>query len=68
MFTEGAIVTLVVFASLFLRWVSDTELRQSLVDSGHDPEIAVRAARYRRRRLATDSVHEAGISEGTRPV
>ena len=51
MFTEGAIVTLVVFAWLFLRWTREAELRQSLLDRGHDPRAAVRAARYGRRRL-----------------
>ncbi len=55
MFTEGAIVTLVVFAWLFLRWVGDAELRQSLVDRGHDPAIALRAARYHRRRLPAEA-------------
>ncbi len=51
MFIEGAIVTLVVFAWLFLRWTREAELRQSLLDGGHEPVAAARAARYGRRRL-----------------
>jgi putative membrane protein len=51
MFTEGGIVTLIVFAWLFLRWTRDAELRQSLVERGYDPRVAARAARYRRRSL-----------------
>jgi cytochrome c oxidase assembly factor CtaG len=46
MFTEGAIVTLVAFAWLFLRWTREAELRQSLLDAGHDTVIAERAGRY----------------------
>jgi len=51
MFTEGATITLIVFAWLFLRWARDSELRQSLLDAGHQPVAASRAARYGRRRL-----------------
>jgi len=51
MFTEGAIVTLVVFVWLFLRWTREAELQQTLLDRGHDPRAATRAARYGRRRL-----------------
>src|SRR5439155_5846628 len=46
MFTEGAIVTLVAFAWLFLRWTREAELRQSLLDAGHHPIRADRAGRY----------------------
>jgi cytochrome c oxidase assembly factor CtaG len=49
MFIEGATVTLLVFAWLFLRWVSEAELRQSLLDAGADARVATRAARYGRR-------------------
>jgi cytochrome c oxidase assembly factor CtaG len=49
MFIEGAIVTLLVFAWLFMRWASESELRQSLLDSGADARVATRAARYGRR-------------------
>ena len=52
MFVEGGAVTLVVFAWLFLRWTREAELRQALVDSGHDPAAAERAARYGRSALA----------------
>jgi putative membrane protein len=46
MFTEGGIVTLVVFAWLFLRWTRESELRQSLIERGTDPVRAGRSARY----------------------
>lgn len=46
MFTEGGIVTLVVFAWLFLRWSREAELRQRLIEQGHDPEQARRSARH----------------------
>jgi cytochrome c oxidase assembly factor CtaG len=46
MFTEGGIVTLVVFAWLFLRWSRESELRQQLIEQGHDPEQARRTARH----------------------
>jgi putative membrane protein len=52
MFVEGSVVTLVVFAWLFLRWAREAELRQSLEDLGHDPRAAARAARYGRSALA----------------
>jgi putative membrane protein len=46
MFSEGGIVTLVVFAWLFLRWTREAELRQQLIEQGHDPERARRSARH----------------------
>jgi putative membrane protein len=46
MFTEGGIVTLAVFAWLFLRWSRESELRQTLIEQGHDPEQARRTARH----------------------
>ncbi len=46
MFTEGATITLLVFAWLFLRWSKESELRQSLIEGGRDPARAGRAARY----------------------
>jgi putative membrane protein len=52
MFTEGAVVTLLAFAWLFLRWTRESELRQTLLDRGHDPSAAGRAARYGRSPLA----------------
>jgi putative membrane protein len=52
MLVEGAIVTLAVFAWLFLRWTREAELRQELVDGGHPPAVAGRAARYGRSALA----------------
>jgi putative membrane protein len=48
MFVEGGVVTLVAFAWLFLRWTREAELRQSLLDRGHGPRVAERAARYGR--------------------
>jgi putative membrane protein len=52
MFTEGAMVTLVAFGWLFVRWTREAELRQTLVDEGHEPGAAERAARYGRSALA----------------
>jgi putative membrane protein len=52
MFVEGAVVTLIVFAWLFLRWTQEAEVAQRLVDSGHDPGQSARAARYGRSALA----------------
>ena len=52
MLVEGALVTVAVFAWLFLRWTREAELRQELVDRGHDPAVAARAARYGRSALA----------------
>jgi putative membrane protein len=49
MFVEGGLVTLVVFAWLFLRWSREAELRQSLLDAGAGPRVATRTARYGRR-------------------
>lgn len=52
MFVEGGVVTMVVFGWLFLRWTRDSELRQRLLDEGHDEVAAARAARYGRSALA----------------
>jgi len=52
MFVEGSFVTFAVFAWLFLEWARKAELRQALLDEGHDPVAAARAARYERSRLA----------------
>lgn len=52
MFTEGSVVTLVAFGWLFVRWIREAELRQTLVDRGHDRQTAARAARYGRSALA----------------
>ena len=54
MFVEGGVVTLLVFAWLFLRWTREAELRQTLLDRGHDPAAAARAARYGRSALARE--------------
>ncbi len=62
MFIEGATVTLIVFALVFLRWTREAELRQSLLDAGHEPVAASRAARFGRRRLEA-----SGPSAAPRP-
>jgi putative membrane protein len=46
MFTEGGIVTLLVFAWLFLRWQSEAERRQLLIEQGYDSTLARRTARH----------------------
>jgi cytochrome c oxidase assembly factor CtaG len=51
MFVWGAFVTIALFSWLFLRWIREAELRQSLLDSGTSPRVAARAARYGRRRV-----------------
>lgn len=49
MFVWGAFVTIFIFSWLFLRWIREAELRQSLLDVGTSPRVAGRAARYGRR-------------------
>jgi putative membrane protein len=61
MFIEGAIVTLVAFCGLFLRWMREAELRQRLVDVGHDPYASARAARYGRSALARRGANQPPI-------
>ncbi len=62
MFVEGRSSRSIVFAWLFLRWTREAELRQSLLDAGHEPVAASRAARFGRRRLAA-----SGPSAAPRP-
>ncbi|HET7574566.1 MAG TPA: cytochrome c oxidase assembly protein [Solirubrobacterales bacterium] len=52
MFIWGALITVSLFSWMFLRWIREAELRQSLLDDGADPRLATRAARYGRRRPA----------------
>lgn len=49
MFIWGALITVSLFSWMFLRWVREAELRQSLLDGGAEPRVATRAARYGRR-------------------
>jgi cytochrome c oxidase assembly factor CtaG len=48
MMIEGSIVTLAALAWLFLRAASEGELRQRLIEEGHDPRAVQRAVRYGR--------------------
>jgi putative membrane protein len=48
MMLEGSIVTIVAIAWLFLRMAQEGEIRQRLLESGHDPRVVRRAVRYRR--------------------
>lgn len=48
MMIEGSLVTFGAFAWLFLRWMSEGEARDRLVEQGLDPEKAARVVRYRR--------------------
>ena len=48
MMLEGSIVTVVAIAWLFLRMAQEGEIRQQLLESGHDPRTVRRAVRYRR--------------------
>jgi putative membrane protein len=49
MFIWGALITVSLFSWMFLRWIREAELRQSLLEDGADPRLATRAARYGRR-------------------
>jgi putative membrane protein len=66
MFTEGGIVTLVVFAWLFLRWSREAEHRQRLIEQGHDPELARRTARHWPRSEQPPGPGRAGPSPAAR--
>ncbi len=48
MMLEGSLVTIVAIAWLFLRMAQEGEVRQRLLESGHDPRVVRRAVRYRR--------------------
>jgi cytochrome c oxidase assembly factor CtaG len=48
MMLEGSIVTVVAIAWLFLRMAQEGDVRQQLLESGHDPRTVRRAVRYRR--------------------
>jgi putative membrane protein len=48
MMLEGSLVTVVAIAWLFLRMAQEGEIRQQLLESGHDARTVRRAVRYRR--------------------
>jgi len=48
MMLEGSLVTVVAIAWLFLRMAQEGEIRQRLLESGHDARTVKRAVRYRR--------------------
>jgi cytochrome c oxidase assembly factor CtaG len=48
MMLEGSIVTAAALAWLFLRLAEEGEVRQELLEAGHDPRAVRRAVRYRR--------------------
>jgi cytochrome c oxidase assembly factor CtaG len=48
MMLEGSIVTVIAIAWLFLRMAQEGEIRQELLERGHDPRTVRRAVRYRR--------------------
>jgi putative membrane protein len=54
MMLEGSIVTIVAIAWLFLRMAQEGEVRQQLLERGHDPRAVRRAVRYRRWQELTD--------------
>jgi putative membrane protein len=54
MMLEGSIVTVVAIAWLFLRMAQEGEVRQELLERGHDPRTVRRAVRYRRWAELTD--------------
>jgi putative membrane protein len=63
---EGALVTLFAFAWLFLRWLREAEMRQSLIDEGALPVRAGRAARYGGLATATSSSSARAASSSAR--
>ena len=48
MMLEGSLVTIVAIAWLFLRMAQEGEIRQELIERGHDPHTVRRAVRHRR--------------------
>lgn len=48
MMLEGSLVTVVAIAWLFLRMAQEGQVRQELLEAGHDPRMVKRAVRYRR--------------------
>jgi putative membrane protein len=48
MFIEGAVITMVAFGWLFIRFTKELEIRQRLVERDLDHTLAARAARYGR--------------------
>jgi putative membrane protein len=48
MMLEGSLVTVVAIAWLFLRMAQEGQVRQELLERGHDPKAVRRAVRYRR--------------------
>jgi cytochrome c oxidase assembly factor CtaG len=48
MMLEGSLVTVIAIAWLFLRMAQEGEVRQELLERGHDPRTVQRAVRYRR--------------------
>jgi cytochrome c oxidase assembly factor CtaG len=48
MMAEGSVVTLAALVWLFLRMASEGEMRQLLLEQGHDPRQVKRAVRYGR--------------------
>ena len=48
MMLEGSLVTIVAIAWLFLRMAQEGQVRQELLEQGHDPRVVRRAVRYRR--------------------
>ena len=49
MFVWGASITVLLFSWVFLRWLREAELRQTLLDAGDEERVATRAARFGRR-------------------
>jgi cytochrome c oxidase assembly factor CtaG len=54
MMIEGSLVTIAALAWLFLRLAAEGELRQELLERGHDPRAVHRAVRYGRAEELSD--------------
>jgi putative membrane protein len=61
MMVEGSLVTLGVLAWLFLKLAAEGELKQELLEAGHDPVRVARAVRYGR-------AHEFGEGTAGKPL
>lgn len=67
MLVEGGIVTLAAFMVLFLSWIRESELRQQLIEAGHDPSSPrLQRARGLARSARSASTRDRPSSSGSR--
>ncbi|MDQ3086909.1 MAG: cytochrome c oxidase assembly protein [Actinomycetota bacterium] len=63
MMLEGSLVTIVAIAWLFLRMAQEGQVRQELLERGHDPRTVRRAVRYRRWNELADTPSQPKIAK-----